>query len=722
MKQVDQFKQTFFQECEELLGRLEKSLGSLAGGSKDPEQVNDAFRDIHSIKGGAGMFGLTRLVDYTHAFETALNAARSGLDRVPEELFSSLLTANDVLSDLIHAEETGVVLEESFENEMLTYLRSFCSGRTVAAQDGEAPAALSTDKDDAAVQPSSERAALTRYRIRFKPRKDMLRRAVDPLSILRGLRELGRTTVESDLEELPAFADIDATALYLSWTIMLETAVPLEEIESAFEFASGSCDLDIVMESTAAFEEPVGAVNDEDVAGKEVDAPAAPAEEEPGEGSEEKRSVPQLASVPFPGARTSTTAAPSAQKRLTSIRVDLDRVDNLVDLVGEIAIVQSMVLEQLDKSGVQQNAQVLQLVNQLLQQTRALQDSVMAIRAQPVRTVFERLPRVVREVTQQTGKSAMIKMEGASTEIDKTIIEELSDPLVHIIRNCVDHGIETSEERRRCGKPVQGTIYVAAAQKGSRIVIQVSDDGGGIDRDRLRGRAVEKGLIAPDAMLSDEEIDNLVFMPGLSTATEVSSISGRGVGMDVVQKNIQKLGGRISIRSHPGEGTTTTLTLPLTLAVLDGMIVRAGSDPYVVPLGNIIECLAVSRSALKTIPGTGLVVNVRGQQVLVASLSNTLGLSAAEGRDTQQIVLVESENGIVAGLAVDEVVGQGQVVVKGIRDNLGEVTGFAGATILGDGGIALILDVSEVIRLAGQGVNGIFGDVRQCAGTGVRAA
>ena len=722
MKQVDQFKQTFFQECEELLGRLEKSLGALARGSKDPEQVNDAFRDIHSIKGGAGMFGLARLVDYTHAFETALNAARSGLDRVPEELFSSLLTANDVLSDLIHAEETGVTLEKSFESEMLTYLRSFCGGGP-AAQEGEAQAALSLDKSDAEIQPSSgEGAATSRYCISFKPRKDMLRRAVDPLSILRGLKELGRTTVEPNLSELPAFADIDATALYLSWTITLETAAPLEEIKGAFEFASGSCDLEIVTEAEVAVEDPASVAEDAHLEAKEADVPTTPVEDQPREASEDARSVPQLASVPFPSSRTSTTAAPSAQKRLTSIRVDLDRVDNLVDLVGEIAIVQSMVLEQLDKSGVQQNAQVLQLVNQLLQQTRALQDGVMAIRAQPVRTVFERLPRVVREVTQQTGKSAKIQMDGGSTEIDKTIIEELSDPLVHIIRNCIDHGIETSEERKRRGKPVQGTINVAAAQKGSRIVIQVSDDGGGIDRGKVRGRAVEKGLIAHDAVLSDEEIDNLVFMPGLSTASEVSSISGRGVGMDVVQKNILKLGGRISIRSHPGQGTTTTLTLPLTLAVLDGMIVRAGSEPYVVPLGNIIECLAVSRSALKTIPGTGAVVNVRGQQVLVASLSNTLGLDAAEGRDIQQIVLVESENGIVAGLAVDEVVGQGQVVVKGIRDNLGGVTGFAGATILGDGGIALILDVSEVIRLAGQGVNGIFGDVRQCAGTGARVA
>ncbi|MGH6908517.1 MAG: chemotaxis protein CheA, partial [Aestuariivirga sp.] len=382
----------------------------------------------------------------------------------------------------------------------------------------------------------------------------------------------------------------------------------------------------------------------------------------------------------------------------STIRVDIDRIDRLVNLAGEIAISQALVAQLIDQSLFNANPRLFQELSQLLTHTQNLQDSVMAIRAQPIRTIFDRMPRLVRELAEQTGKKIVLRTAGENTEIDKTVIEQLSDPIMHMIRNAAGHAIEDSAERVAKGKPAEGIVHLSAEQRGSRIVIEVSDDGRGIDRERVRHKAIARNLISADAALDTEEIDNLIFLPGFSTADKVTSISGRGVGMDVVKRNIHKLGGRVSIRSEPGQGSTVVLTLPLTLAVLEGMIVRAAGESYVIPIASIVECRASWQRDVGEVPGSGEVLKVRGGYVGLVHLSRVFGGAAPPSRQSVAII-AEIEGGSQIALVVDEIVGQQQVVIKSMTDNLDPVAGIAGATILGDGRVALILDATEISRL-----------------------
>jgi two-component system chemotaxis sensor kinase CheA len=331
--------------------------------------------------------------------------------------------------------------------------------------------------------------------------------------------------------------------------------------------------------------------------------------------------------------------------------------------------------------------------------TQNLQDSVMAIRAQPIGTIFDRMPRLVRELSEQTNKKIILRVTGEATEIDKTMIEQLSDPIMHMIRNAADHGIETVEERKSMGKPVDGLIKLTAEQRGSRIVIEISDDGRGIDRDKVRQKAIAKNLLPRDAVLTTEDIDNLIFLPGLSTADSVSNISGRGVGMDVVRRNIQKLGGRVSLRSEPGKGSTVVLILPLTLAVVEGMIVRSGVDSYVIPIASIVECRADWQRNVGSVPGSGEVLKVRGGYVSLIHLNAVFRSAAPSDKEQSVAIIAEVEGGEQVALVVDEIIGQQQVVIKSITDNLEAIAGIAGATILGDGRVVFILDASEIAQL-----------------------
>jgi two-component system, chemotaxis family, sensor kinase CheA len=659
MQQIDQFKTTYFQECEELLSKLEEHLSGLARSADPKDDLNAAFRAIHSIKGGAAMFGFTRLVCFSHVFESALDAMRSGRIAVSEDLVEKALNATDVLTDLAAATKSGEALPEGYEVSAREQLET-------AFLDTAPKIAGTAVKKAPAIQPTPDASALKAYSIKFEPAPDMLRRAIEPLLIARNLAAMGNLEVHTDTSKLPAFADLDPAVSYLSWSFELETREPIEAVQDVFQFVSGSCKLEI-----EALEAPVSAPLEP------VRQTQAPAKD-----------------IRFDSQR------PIADRRVTSIRVDLERVERLVDLVGEITIAQAMVLQHLDQSMVDSNSSLFRALSQLLQHSRGLQDGVMAIRAQPIRSIFARMPRVAREVAQETGRVVQLEMSGEETEIDKTIIEQLSDPLIHIVRNSIDHGIEPAGERRAAGKPETGTVRLTAAQRGGRIVVEVTDDGRGIDQKAVRQRAIERNLITADAELSEDEINNLIFSPGLSTARAVSDISGRGVGMDIVFENIQKLGGRVSVRSQHGAGTTTTITLPLTLAVLDGMLVRAGAENYLIPLNNIVECIVITRQDLKSVAGSGQMITVRGRQIPTVNLVQQFGLKDSENSNRLPVVLVEMESGSVVGLIVDEICGHKQVVIKSIRQNFRDLPGIAGATILGDGNVALILDVTQLALLA----------------------
>ncbi len=651
----ERFKTMFLDECDEHSRTLEQTLTAMQRGARSQELVDDAFRAIHSIKGGAGMFGFDRIVPFAHKFETVLDGIRLGQIAISEELMSAALRATDCLSDLILAAGSGTELAPDYEKSSIRTLAR------LAGLSAELPSSVPTPSRTEAntiIAPGS----IQRFAIHFGPHAGLLKRANEPLLLVRQLQELGPLKVNADLSRLPSLADLQPNDAYISWNFELETSKGEAAIRDVFQFVEGDCNLTIRLHTTEA----AGPVEVQDV------PDAAPAQQE------------------------FTMAEPV----ISTIRVDVGRIDRLVNLAGEIAISQALVAQQIDQTLFNANPRLFQELSQLLIHTQNLQDSVMAIRAQPIGTIFDRMPRLVRELSEQINKKIILRISGEKTEIDKTMIEQLSDPIMHMIRNAADHGIESAEERKSAGKPVDGVIKLSAEQRGSRIVIEISDDGRGIDREKVRQKAIAKNLLPRDAVLSIEDMDNLIFLPGLSTAETVSNISGRGVGMDVVRRNILKLGGRVNLRSEPGKGSAVVVTLPLTLAVVEGMIVRSGADSYVIPIASIVECRADWQKNVGSVPGSGEVLNVRGGYVSLIHLSGVFKSGVPRELEQTVAIITEIEGGDHVALVVDEIVGQQQVVIKSITDNLEAIAGIAGATILGDGRVALILDASEIAQLS----------------------
>ena len=651
----ERFKTMFLDECDEHARTLEQTLTAMQQGARSQELVDDAFRAIHSIKGGAGMFGFDRIVPFAHKFETVLDGIRLGQIAISEELMSAALRATDCLSDLILAAGSGTELAPDYEKSSIRTLARLAG---LSAELPSSVPAPSKTEANAIIAPGS----IQRFVIHFGPHAGLLKRANEPLLLVRQLQELGPMKVNADLSRLPPFADLQPTEAYFSWNFELETSKGEAAIRDVFQFVEGDCDLTIRPHTTEA----AGPVEVQDV------PDAAPTQQE------------------------FTMAEPV----ISTIRVDVGRIDRLVNLAGEIAISQALVAQQIDQVLFNANPRLFQELSQLLIHTQNLQDSVMAIRAQPIGTIFDRMPRLVRELSEQTNKKIILRISGEKTEIDKTMIEQLSDPIMHMIRNAADHGIESAEERKSTGKPVDGVIKLNAEQRGSRIVIEISDDGRGIDREKVRQKAIAKNLLPRDAVLSTEDMDNLIFLPGLSTAETVSNISGRGVGMDVVRRNILKLGGRVNLRSEPGKGSAVVITLPLTLAVVEGMIVRSGADSYVIPIASIVECRADWQKNVGSVPGSGEVLKVRGGYVSLIHLSGVFKSGVPRELEQTVAIITEIEGGDHVALVVDEIVGQQQVVIKSITDNLEAIAGIAGATILGDGRVALILDASEIAQLS----------------------
>jgi two-component system chemotaxis sensor kinase CheA len=684
MLELDQFRDVYFQECEELLGSLEVQLMALQEGAEAGEVIQEAFRAIHSIKGGAGALQLRRIGAFAHNFEALFDKIRSGAVTLNTDLVDLSLHAFDMLADLIAAERSGTDTEPGTEDHIAEALQE------AAADPPKSDGDERTD-ENAGPAGALQANARTLYHIAFRPSSDCLKRGNEPLYLIRALKALGHLTVSADHDALPVLEEIDPQAVYLAWHFELETDAGRDAISEIFEFVADDSDLSITAQSgpETANQDRNAPDDGSPDAGSSTDgvhiSVAGNTSQKPENPAREPSSPARRANSQFAGT--------------TSVRVDLDRVDRLVNMVGELVIAHSTVLQHVDDRLQVTHPQLVHELSQFLQHTQTLQDNVMAIRALPVRSIFARMPRLVRDLGEQTGKRIRLKTRGESTEIDKTVIEKLSDPLVHMIRNAIDHGIETVEERQALGKPPEGTITLSAEQIGGRIIIRVRDDGRGIDRERMRRVAVDKNLIAPDANLSDEEIENLVFLPGFSTARSVSDISGRGVGMDVVHQNIQKLGGRVSMRSQPGRGSTITLALPLTLAVMDGMIVRCGDFVYVIPLANIIQSLSPRPEEIGTLPDTGDVLRFRDQYVKLVDLNDAFGTQSAAANDNQLIIIVEAEAGGVVGIVVEEILGQEQVVIKSLEENFSHVRGIAGATIMGDGRVALILDVTAVGKL-----------------------
>jgi two-component system chemotaxis sensor kinase CheA len=734
MDDLAQFKQTFFAECEELLGDLEGHLMALQSGEGDNNTLNAVFRAIHSVKGGAGAFGFDRLVAFAHIFETVLDLMRDGrLEPTPDSVLVVLHCA-DILSDLVKAAQTGEDLPPDHESEGRKSLIDMAAtvgvnadphaaDEELAALDAQlaagGPDAVAAEEPPAAPPPAAEPAApakvpLLKYMVKFTPRDALYQRANEPLILIRELRELGGFLAKANADAIPPLDQIQPEGAYIKWEFEVETDRGEQAIKDVFEFVLDDCELEIT-----CLNPPAAA------AAKPAAAPKAEAEPEPEAAAQPAPAAsaaakPAAAPAAAAAAKPEAAAKPAASKAdagggaaggdtkaVRSIRVDLDRVDKLVNMVGELVITHAMIAQQTEHLHADQHPELANGLAELSHHIRDLQESVMAMRAQPVKSVFARLPRLVRELAMMTNKKIRLDMSGENTEIDKTVIEQLGDPLTHMIRNSCDHGIENPDDRVAVGKSPEGVIHVSADQRGGRIVIEISDDGRGINREKVMKKAIEKKLVAPDAVLSNEEIDNLIFLPGFSTADTVSNISGRGVGMDVVRQNIQSLGGRVHIQSRPGQGSSFILTLPLTLAVLDGMVLKVGIQSYILPLANIVESLRPEPDQINVVANQSELLRIRGEYVPLVYLHRIFKVPSGINDPTKALVIiVEMEDSSKMGLVVDEIIGQQQVVIKSLEENFDPIRGVGAATILGNGRVSLILDVAGIKHIAeheGQG-------------------
>jgi two-component system chemotaxis sensor kinase CheA len=711
MSGFEQLKITFFEECNELLQSLESGLADIREGTGDEDTVHAIFRAVHSIKGGAGVFGFAELIEFAHVFETVMDEVRKGNLATTSDVVDVLLRANDTLADLVEMARKGEAVAKGYGNDSRHALEMLLTG---GGEDGKkaAPAAAKEETEEFSFVPikaddfddKPEAEQLRTYSIVFRPKPDVLKKSIDPGFLLNVLRSMGKLDIAADTAGIPPLSTLEHDSFHIGWSGSLETTSTREEIESIFAPIAADCEFTLtdLYPATMTAAPAVEAAPPPPAAEVVAPAAAAPAPAPaPVVAAEPVAAAPrpQEAAQPFLPAQEASgngkePRGGAKQPSSVTIRVELEKIDRVVNMVGELVIAQAMLQQVIDELPEHTGAKISNILSDLVRHTRGLKDSVMAIRAQPVSSVFQRMPRLVRELSAKTGKKVQIEMVGETTEVDKTIIERLSDPLTHIIRNSIDHGIETPADRIAKGKREEGTIRMSADQRGGRIVIEIGDDGGGINCERVLKKAREKGLVDPNAVLTDDEICNLIFLPGFSTAETVSDISGRGVGMDVVRRNIQDLGGRTTIKSEFGQGTIIQLALPLTLAVMDGLVVEVAHQTYVLPIPNIVECLRPGQDEIHRVIGAAGALNLRGDIVPLIHLADVLCVDqAADDRKNGVVIITESSDGTRMGLIVDELLGHQQVVIKSIEENCGTVQGIAGATILGDGHVAFILDV-----------------------------
>jgi two-component system chemotaxis sensor kinase CheA len=673
---LSQFRRTFLQESADHVVSMEAGLLQLRSAPDDMELLNSIFRSAHSIKGGAGSFGLTSLVRFTHSLENLLDRLRSSEMQVSDEIIDLLLRSVDVLRGLLDSDADVALSSEALElNERIASLTPGESAPAANAKTAHAP------------QPEDGHD-LKLYKVEFCPDRELFASGTNPIVLLRNLSTLGTVSCcQMHTEDLPALADFDPTQCYLGWTMELASASTEEELREVFEFVEHLAEIRIHCADAPHLTESKAAPN------------PAPQAEHP---SNEPPALVHAPADVHPRAASKKPSSSSGESG--SIRVAIDKVDRLIDLVGELVIAHVMTAQMVEDFEPSCLPKLREAVASMERNTRELHERVMAVRMLPVGTLFQRYSRTVYDITQAIGKQIRLEMEGEETEIDKSMLEMLADPLTHLIRNAADHGIESPEAREAAGKPVEGTIVLRAFHRAGRIMIEISDDGAGIDTEKVRRKAIESGLIGPDSELTGEQLRMLIFEPGFSTQEEVSDLSGRGVGMDVVKRNVQKLNGTVTLTSEKGRGTTVSIELPLTLAILEGLLVRVADRTLVLPLLSVIETVPLRNEQIVRVAEKGEVVVIRNESIPLLRLSRFLGLKPQQaGTDTttaetslRRLAVIVRAGHRKAGLVVDELLGQQQVVVKSLERHLRKVDGLMGATILGDGCVAPIVDVAGI--------------------------
>ncbi len=662
---LSQFFEVFFEESFEGLDVMEAELLNLTPGNVDSETINTIFRSAHSIKGGSGTFGFNSVANFTHVLETLLDQIRNEERELAPLHVDLLLKSVDCLRDLLSALQAEQEPDLTASNALKT----------------EFEAILNIDSSPSELPVKVEKNSMDTYQVDFKPLHHLFKTGNEPLFMINELADLGELSTTVEIDKIPDIHDFNPEDCYFSWQFFVETNLGEEKIKEIFEWVEDDAEINITL-CGGLFGDDPQEVNKEEITDKIA------------KGSESVTSEINLEQSKAQKKQSSTES--------TSIRVGIDKVDSLINMVGELVITQAM-LTQLGDGEITAEKQMAlkEGLAQLAHNTRDMQESVMRIRMMPISFIFSRFPRLVRDTSQALNKEVELILLGEHTELDKTVMEKISDPMVHLVRNSLDHGLETPEQREEAGKNRLGKVTLNAFHQGGNIVIEIMDDGNGLNTDKIRSKAIEKGLIGKDDKLTDDEVHDLIFLPGFSTADAVSDLSGRGVGMDVVKRNINALNGSIEVTSQAGIGSTFTIRLPLTLAILDGQLVTVGKHTYIIPLISIVESLLVDLKQVNCVGGGVDVLRLREEYIPILKLYQIFNHTGAiKELDKGLLVVVESDNQKV-GLLVDDLLAQQQVVIKSLEANYQKVEGVSGATILGDGRVSLIVDITGLVKLAG---------------------
>ncbi|WP_050461993.1 chemotaxis protein CheA [Herbaspirillum autotrophicum] len=697
---MSQFFQVFFDEAEEGLAEMEKLLLAVNVSDPDSEDLNAVFRAAHSIKGGAATFGLSDLAEITHVLESLLDRIRQGEMALTAQHVDAFLAAKDILKSMLDGHRHGAVVDQEAVADVRMLLQSLSKGATVQPK-GAAP------------QPLVGPGGVHRYRIELPAVSERDAEALAQEMTLLGKLEKSKSEDDHWVFVLDTAQSVDDIVAICSFIVNADdlkisqaVAAPSKEEQQGYGFFAPFVPLDATDEERGyGFFAPFVPLNATDrergygffepfVPLHDTDKPK-PAEVER---ETEEHTLPLTEAVEKKAAKAD--GKPAAHES-SSIRVGVEKVDQLINLVGELVITQAMIEQRTGALDPMLHEHLLNSVSQLTRNTRDLQESVMSIRMMPMDYVFSRFPRMVRDLATKLGKRVEFVTHGAATELDKGLIERIVDPLTHLVRNSIDHGIELPEARLAAGKTDYGTLSLSAEHQGGNIIIEVTDDGGGLNRDKILAKARQQGMPVSDT-ISDGDVWQLIFEPGFSTAEQVTDVSGRGVGMDVVKRNILAMGGAVDIRSSKGFGTTISISLPLTLAILDGMSIRIGHEIYILPLGYVVESLQPATQDIKDISGQGQVIKVRGEYLPLIPLYQIFNIEPTFTDPSQGLVVILESDGKKAALFVDDLVGQQQIVVKNLESNYRKVAGISGATILGDGGVALIIDVAALLRSSRQ--------------------
>lgn len=666
---MEQLRKMFYEECRENLEVLEDVLLNLDPEHVEDESINTIFRAAHSIKGGAGTFNLLDISEFTHGVEAYLDLVRNQERSLSAETIDLLLKSGDCIHSMLEGHEQGSEVNEDLKQEVSQKLLvllddNACESTSEQPQQPDAENETTTNSD----QP---------WQVTFAPHQEMFFSGNDPLRILRELSELDTTCeISADTSKLPDIEAIESELCYLTWSATISGEIELEQIQEIFEWVEDECELTI--------ERVGGSDVTSEIAGVSESQPESPKVD-----TQVKKAEPEAKS----------TKVAKSDSSVSSIRVDIDKVDSLINLVGELVITQSMLTEIGNDFTIEKLEKLKTGLDQLLQNSKDLQENVLNIRMLPMSFAFSRFPRLVRDLSSRLEKQVDLQIKGEQTELDKTVLERIVDPLVHLVRNGIDHGIEQPSTRLANGKPEMGVIELNAYHQGGSIVIEIQDDGAGLNCDKLWEKALEKGVLAEDSRreeFSDKQIMNLIFAPGFSTAEQVSDISGRGVGMDVVRRNIEELGGHIEVESNLGEGSCFTISLPLTLAILDGQLVKVAGEVYVIPLLTIVESIQIDPACIKHASGGIELYRLREENIPILRLQDELEMGSSGGLEQRILCFVEAAGNRV-GLLLDELHDQQQVVIKSLESNYSKVAGISGATILGDGSVSLILDIQGLI-------------------------